>query len=99
MGAIAQFRILGGCIGLAIVTAVQHGYLRAHLNRFLGSNLVEAVLQSTSTISTLVTGQQEMVRETYAASYNLQMKVLAGIAGAQMLTSLLMWQKDPIKAA
>lgn len=99
MGAIAQFRILGGCIGLAIVTAIQHSYLRSHLTQSLAGNTVEALLQSASAITTLPTATQDSVREVYAASYNLQLQVLAGLAGAQLLTCLVMWQKNPIKAA
>lgn len=99
MGAIAQFRILGGCIGLAIVTAIQHSYLRSHLTQFLASSTVEALLQSSSAIATFPASSQELVRDTYGASYNLQFQVLARLAGAQLLTCLLMWQKNPIRAA
>ncbi|KAJ5578744.1 MFS general substrate transporter [Penicillium hispanicum] len=99
MGAIAQFRTMGGSIGLAIVTAIQHSYLRSNLRHFLGGDMVEALLQSTSTLAKLPIGTQDLVRETYAASYNLQMKILAAMAGVQLLTSMMMWRKDPIVAA
>ncbi|KAL3458394.1 MFS general substrate transporter [Aspergillus heterothallicus] len=99
MGAIAQFRILGGSIGLAIVTAIQHSYLRTHLSNFLTGSVVEAVLDSTAVIATLPSDTQAHVRETYGDSYNLQMNVLAGMAGVQLLTSFLMWQKNLIRAA
>ncbi|KAJ5088461.1 MFS general substrate transporter [Penicillium angulare] len=99
MGAITQFRIMGASIGLAICTAIQHSYLRSHLGQFLSGDVVNALLESTSAINKLSTDNQQAVRQTYAASYNLQMQVLAGLAGAQLLTSLLMWQKNPIKAA
>lgn len=99
MGAIAQFRVMGGSIGLAIATAIQHSYIRSHLRQFLTGNVVETLLQSASAISTLPTGAQDLVRETYGVSYNLQMKFLAGTAGAQLLTSLTMWQQNPIVTA
>ncbi|KAJ6007267.1 MFS general substrate transporter [Penicillium herquei] len=98
MGAIAQFRIMGGAIGLAIATAIQHSYLRSHLSQFLTSDVIESILQSTSAISTLPTDTQSLVRETYAASYNTQMKFLAGMSGAQVITSIMMWKKNPIVA-
>lgn len=98
MGAIAQFRAMGGCIGLAIVTATHNSYLRAHLHQFLGSDVVEALLQSTEVIATLPSSTQEKVRGIEAASYNLQMKVLAGFGGGQLLATILMWQRDPIVA-
>ncbi|KAJ5622005.1 MFS general substrate transporter [Penicillium herquei] len=99
MGAVAQFRILGGSIGLAIATAIQHSYLRTHLSEFLTGSVVEAVLDSTAVIASLPSDTQAHVRETYGDSYNLQMNVLAGMAGAQLLTSFLMWQKNPIRVA
>lgn len=99
MGAIAQFRVMGGSIGLAIATAIQHSYIRSHLRQFLAGYVVEDLLQSASAISTLPTSAQDMARGTYAASYNMQMQFLAGTAGAQLLTSVMMWQKNPIVAA
>jgi hypothetical protein len=98
MGAIAQMRTMGGCIGLAIVTAVHNSYLRSHLGQFLGSSTVEALLKSTQAISTLAVSTQAMVRGVEAASYNLQMKILAGFAGGQLLATIMMWQKDQIIA-
>jgi hypothetical protein len=79
------------CIGLAFVTASQHSYLRSHLTQFLAGNTVEVLLQSASAITTLSTSTQDSVREVYATSYNLQLQVLAGLAGAQLLTCLMMW--------
>ncbi|KAJ5712783.1 MFS general substrate transporter [Penicillium malachiteum] len=99
MGAVAQFRIFGGSIGLAIVTAIQHSYLRTHLSNFLTGSVVEAVLDSTSVIASLPSETQVHVRETYGDSYNLQMNVLAGMAGSQLLTSFLMCQKKLIRVA
>lgn len=99
MGAIAQFRMLGGSIGLAIVTAIQHSYLRSHLSNFLTAGRLEAVLGSTAVIATLPSDTQAHVRETYGDSYNLQMNVLAAMGGIQLLSTFLMWQKNPIRAA
>ncbi|KAJ5107924.1 MFS general substrate transporter [Penicillium angulare] len=67
--------------------------------RDYGGDVVEAILQSTSAIAALPTDTQDLVRETYGASYNIQMKILAGMAGAQLLTSMMMWRKNPIVAA
>ncbi|KAJ5713108.1 MFS general substrate transporter [Penicillium malachiteum] len=99
MGAIAQFRILGGSIGLAIVTAIEHSYLRGHLSKFLTGSVVKAVLDSTAVIASLPSDTQAHVRGTYGGSYNLQMNVLAGMAGIQLLTSFLMWQNNLIRVA
>ncbi|PYH88111.1 MFS general substrate transporter [Aspergillus ellipticus CBS 707.79] len=96
MGSVAQFRIMGGCIGLAIVTAVSNSYLRTHLGEVLSPETAQAVLKSVDTLSTLPAATQTAVRQVYSASYNLQMKVLAGFAGGQIIASFLMWDKNPI---
>lgn len=98
MGAIAQFRVMGGSIGLAIITAIHNSYLRSHLTRFLGHDGTEAVLRSTGVITTLPSRTQELIRGIYADSHALQMNVLAGLAGGQVLTAMAMWQRNPIVA-
>ncbi|PWY83581.1 hypothetical protein BO70DRAFT_428848 [Aspergillus heteromorphus CBS 117.55] len=72
MGSVAQFRVMGGCIALAIVTA------------------------TSNTLKELPPTTQSLIRHVFSASYNLQMKVLAGFAGGQIIASLLNWQKNPL---
>ncbi|KAL4936753.1 hypothetical protein BDV06DRAFT_216420 [Aspergillus oleicola] len=96
MGAVAQFRVMGGCMGIAIATAVANEYLQSNLSLFLGAGEVNAILRSAEMLSTLPLADQSLVRGVYSASYNLQMKILAGFAGGQVLTSLLMWQKSQL---
>lgn len=96
MGAVAQFRVMGGCIGIAIVTAVANGYLQSNLSLFLKADEVDTILRSAEMLGTLPSVDQSLVRGVYSASYNLQMKILAGFAGGQVLTSLLMWQKSQL---
>ncbi|RAH47084.1 uncharacterized protein BO95DRAFT_493732 [Aspergillus brunneoviolaceus CBS 621.78] len=42
-GRIAQFRVTGGCIGLAIIKTIHNSYLRSHLTQSLGADVTEAV--------------------------------------------------------
>ncbi|KAL2831386.1 major facilitator superfamily domain-containing protein [Aspergillus cavernicola] len=97
MGAVAQFRVMGGCSGIAIVTAVANGYLQSHLSQFLVLDEVDAILQSAEMLSTLSSAEQRLARGVFSASYNLRMKILAGFAGREVLASLLMWQKSQLK--
>ncbi|PWY83834.1 MFS general substrate transporter [Aspergillus sclerotioniger CBS 115572] len=96
MGAIAQFRVMGGCIGIAILTAVANGYIHSHLQHALAADQWQTISHSAALIWTLSPAAQTLVRVTYSASYNLQMQILAGFAGGQVLASLLMWQKKQI---
>lgn len=44
MGAIAQFRVMGGCIGISILTAVANGYLQSHLKHSLDAAQMQSIL-------------------------------------------------------
>ncbi|GKZ81183.1 hypothetical protein AnigIFM56816_005695 [Aspergillus niger] len=96
MGAITQFRVMGGCIGISVLTAVANGYLQSHLQQWLTPTEMQLVLHSAESLSTLPASAQSLVRGTFSASYNLQMKILAGFAGGQVLASVLMWQREQI---
>lgn len=96
MGAVAQFRVMGGTICLAIVTAASQALLRSRLGDQLPPSQVDAILQSTEMLTSLSPSTQDLVRQAYSAGYNLQMKILAGFAGGQVIASGLMWQKQQV---
>jgi hypothetical protein len=96
MGSVAQFRVMGGAIGLAIVTTIFNGYIRTQLRDILSSEQVEAIVQYPASIASLSPEIQQIVRATFGNGYNLQAKVLSGLAAGQIPATLLMWQKDQI---
>ncbi|KUJ13244.1 MFS multidrug transporter-like protein [Mollisia scopiformis] len=95
---ISQLRVLGGVLGLAIVTSVTNNFLRSELSRILAADQVELLLQSVGTIDSLPESLQSMTRSIFAHGYNLQMKIMIGFAVAQVPVTLLMWAKKPIMA-
>ncbi|TRX97449.1 hypothetical protein FHL15_001727 [Xylaria flabelliformis] len=95
-GAITQFRVMGGAIGLAIVTAVFNSLVRGQLGGQLSSAELNALLTSPATITTFPPDVQETIRVKFADGYALQAKVLAGLAAGQIPASLLMWQGKQI---
>ncbi|KNG88688.1 hypothetical protein ANOM_003111 [Aspergillus nomiae NRRL 13137] len=96
MGAVAQFRIMGGSIFLAIVTSISNGFIRSHLRGLLDDEQLHSVLDSAAALPILPPAAQTMVRMVFSESYNLQMKILTGCAGGQVLASFLMWQKEQV---
>ncbi|KAL4887206.1 hypothetical protein BJY04DRAFT_212255 [Aspergillus karnatakaensis] len=96
MGAAAQFRVMGGCINIATATSVANGYLQSHLSRFLGPEQIDVILQSAETLSSLPPTDLSLARGVYSASYNLQMKILAGFAAGQVLASPLIWERQQV---
>ena len=81
---------------LAIVTSVMNRWVRSELENFLPIEQVELLLQTTDVISKLPEAAQSQVREVFGRGYNLQMKIMIGMAAAQLPSTLLMWTKKPI---
>ncbi|KAE8335715.1 hypothetical protein BDV24DRAFT_168942 [Aspergillus arachidicola] len=53
MGAVAQFRVMGGSIFLAIVTSVSNGFVRSHLRGVLDDEQLHSVLYSAAAVPML----------------------------------------------
>lgn len=91
-GALLQFRVFGGALGLALASAVMNSYLTSHLTHSIGSENLAAVLQSTEAIKGFPVDMQRLVLEKFAEGYGLQMKILAAFAGLQVLCVGLLWR-------
>jgi hypothetical protein len=81
---------------LAIVTSVMNRWVRSELEKFLPIEKVELLLQTTDIISKLPEAAQSQVRGGFGRWYNFQMKIMIGMAAAQLPSTLLMWTKKPI---
>ena len=95
-GAIAQFRFLGGLIGLAIITTLQNRSLTKKFLNILPPDQVKALLQSTDILGTFPDVTQMTIRSQFGEGYNLAMHILIGFAAAQVPATLLLWRKMPI---
>ena len=87
---------MGAAIGLAVVTSVLDGFVRSRLSMFLSAGQVGALLQTSVVVNTFSSEQQEKIRAIFGQGYNIQMRILIGLAAAQLPSSLLMWQKKQI---
>ena len=94
MGAVAQCRVMGGVIGLAIVTVVFKSSIKARLQLVLSPNQVNELLRATNSVTVLPPEQRGLVRSILPNGYNLQMKISASFAAAQIPSSLIMWQRE-----
>lgn len=95
-GAMNQFRILGGSLGLSIVTCATSPSLRTQLLEVLTPEQTARVLDRTDQILTLPLATQGLVRERFGNMYNMQMIILIGIAAAQLIVTVLQWQRKAI---
>ncbi|KAI1267056.1 MFS multidrug transporter-like protein [Xylariaceae sp. FL1019] len=97
LGAISQFRIMGGAIGLSIATSAFNSLVRHELQLFLSPGQLNALLASPAELNPIIApALQEPVRVAFADGYSLQMKILTGLAAGQIPASLLLWQSKQI---
>ncbi|KAI4264049.1 MAG: hypothetical protein L6R42_000831 [Xanthoria sp. 1 TBL-2021] len=96
IGTITEFRIMGAAVGLAIVTNVLNTHVRNNLLEVLSGEQVAALLEISSDIWNLPPDVRAIVQRVFAEGYNIQFKILAGFAAAQIASSLIMWQKRQI---
>ncbi|KAF2821599.1 MFS multidrug transporter-like protein [Ophiobolus disseminans] len=96
MGAVMQFRLMGGAVTLSIINTARAAYLRSTLNDLLTAHQITQILEFAPSVNAFDPATKHVVGIKLADAYNLQTKILAGVAGAQVLSSLLMWQKNQI---
>lgn len=95
--AVVQLRMLGGALGLALVTATMNSSLKHTLTQMLSSQQVVQVFRTTETIGHLPEPVKTAVREAFLKGYNTQLHILVGFAAAQVPATFLIWQKEPVR--
>ena len=91
---VAQFRILGGVISLAIVTCVSTPVIRNALLESISPQQTRAILDRLDIISTLPQEVQAVVHDSFRRGFDLQMTIAIGFAAANILATLSMMGKD-----
>lgn len=95
-GALLQFRVFGGALGIAIATTVMNSTLTSRLTHTIGPERLAAVLQNTAAMREFPTEMRKSVLHAFADGYNLQMKILTGLAGVQLVAVGMLWRKKQI---
>ncbi|KAF2179434.1 MFS general substrate transporter [Zopfia rhizophila CBS 207.26] len=96
MGSIAQFRIMGGAIGLSIVHTAMNGFVKSRLLHLFTNEQFKAIMNSAEAVKSLEPQTRELVTSVLAQGYNLQMKIFAGLASIQIIGTMLMWRRKNI---
>lgn len=96
-GAVAQARMLGGSIGLAIATIVLNRNFTAELSSILTPTELSNLRQSLSTLLQLQPTQQLAVTKVFANSFNDQLRICTYIAAVGVLASLSTWTRVPAR--
>ena len=91
---VAQFRILGGVISLAIVTCGSIQVIRNSLLENITADQTHSILERLEIVRLLPENVQAHVRESFGRGFDLQMKVIITFAAAHIPSTLLMMTED-----
>lgn len=91
---IAQFRILGGVVALAIVTCVSTPVIRSTLLSSLPQQQTSSILERLAIVRSLPKETQKVVRDSFARGFDLQMRIITGFAAAHIPAALLIISND-----
>jgi hypothetical protein len=96
---LVEFRILGGALGIAIMTAAMENYLHKHLGPIVTPEQLSLLLKNTSVINQLPSDLRAAVLKVFADGYTMQMKIATAFSALQFLAVSMMWKKPQITLA
>lgn len=98
IGAVTQFRSLGGAVGLSIVTSVMKSSIKSRLLSRLPASSVTSILESAAAIDLLPKPLENQIRSLFAHEYKMQTRIVIGFTGAQFFFTFLIWRREKDKA-
>jgi MFS family permease len=96
-GALNMMRTLGGCVAVAICSAVNKGFLSDRMSKFLSPQQIGAIQSLGTSMAQLSPAVKDQVGEIYGASFNRQFLVMLAFAGLNLLVAVALtvvrWKK------
>ncbi|EMR66878.1 putative drug resistance transporter protein [Eutypa lata UCREL1] len=93
-GAVAQARVFGGAVGIAVCSIVFNTKV-ASMADFMDASDLEALHRSPTITSYLPAEHRQRVRAIYASAFTADIIVMIGICAAAVLCSLVTYERDP----
>lgn len=93
-GLIAQARIVGGTLGVAMGSAIFGNHL-ASLTSILTPEQITTLYRNPGYAATLGVQQQIAVRQAFASSFDQSLRICTYIAAVSLVVSLFVWQRHP----
>ena len=94
-GTVAQSRIFGGAIGIAVSTIIMNNHLQSSLSGVVSPSTLTALFISPFTISDYSLETEALFRESYIKAFSEDLRVAMYVAIAAFVISLCAWQKHP----
>ena len=87
-GALNMVRTLGGCVAIAICSAIHRDFLSDRLSTFLSTAQIEAVQKSSGYIAQLPEETRNRIGEIFGRSYNRQFQIMLAFTGLNLITTI-----------
>lgn len=91
----AQSRILGGNIGLAIATIILNQHLSSDLKSSLSQTQISNLRHSLNAIRDFTPDEVVAVAKSFSGAFKAQLEVCMGIAALSFVICFASWMKDP----
>ncbi|KAJ5248561.1 hypothetical protein N7468_000012 [Penicillium chermesinum] len=92
LGGVTQLRILGGAVGVSIATNLLNNTARTILATQLPLDSITRILHDLSSVTTLPSADQAIVRAAFAEGYHKQLAMMLGFCAAEIIALVLMWE-------
>lgn len=94
-GAMAQVRVFGGCIGIALCTVIFNAHFNSLLQDDLTPEQFAQLHRSPAASLRWPTQDYEVVRDVYAMTYPEQLKVMTYVSVLTLIASVFTFEKNP----
>ncbi len=94
-GAVAQARVLGGCIGLSVCTVVFNGHVNGSLRSQLSPEQLAQIHRSPIAGLQFPLEKQELVRSVYAGAFTEETRLMIVICAVMVAVSLFTLERLP----
>jgi len=94
-GTVAQCRILGGAIGIAVSTVVMNNHIKTALTRLLDPQALSDLYISPFNIIDYGLEVEIAFRESYIKAFAQDLRIGMYVACAALVCALFSWQKTP----
>ncbi|RBR05303.1 uncharacterized protein FIESC28_11388 [Fusarium coffeatum] len=94
-GAVAQARVLGGCIGLSSCTVIFNSHVNEYLKNYLTPTQLDSLHRSPLTSLQLAGSLQALVKDVYADAFAEEIKIMMLVCSVMVIISLFSLERNP----
>ena len=95
-GAIAQVRVLGGCLGVSACTVVFNKHANKYLEMYLQPEQIQQLRHDLAQITSWPSALVDSVKTIYAEAFSAENRIMIYVCAAMIFCALFTWQRHPL---